>query len=68
MIDLVASTMDELQAEFVKLAGALIPIEDQRRQISAEMEKRQREAAAKAKLNGMTTLEKDAMRTVLKNA
>lgn len=68
MIDLVASTMDELQAEFVKLAAALIPIEDQRRQISAEMEKRQREAAAKAKLNGMTTLEKDAMRTVLKTA
>lgn len=68
MIDLVASTMDELQAEFVKLAAALIPIEDQRRQISAEMERRQREASAKAKLNGMTTLEKDAMRSVLKSA
>ena len=57
-------TMDELNAEFVRLAGELAPIEDQRKLISDEMTRRRQQAAARVRLQGMTAGEIDALLAV----
>lgn len=64
MKDYSAMTMDELNAEFVRLAGELAPIEDQRKLISDEMTRRRQQAAARVRLQGMTAGEIDALLAV----
>lgn len=65
MIDLAKSTLDELQAEFVRLATVVSVAENDRQQILAEMEGRKRIASAKVKVDAMTDDEKAALREVL---
>lgn len=65
MIDLSTSTMEALQAEFVRLAVLLVDLENQRTAIELEMEARKRRANVKARVDAMSEVEKDAMRQVL---
>lgn len=65
MIDLAKSTLDELQAEFVRLGTEVSVAENDRQQILAEMESRKRLASAKVRVDAMSENEKAALREVL---
>ena len=64
--DYTLMTIVELQAEFADLAQQLLVIEGKRKLIDSIMERRKAEASARAMVNTMSPLEKDALRTVLK--
>ncbi len=59
-------SIDELQAEFVLLAGKLVVIENARAEILKIMEFRKSQGAARSRLTAMSKTEKDALRAVLK--
>jgi hypothetical protein len=61
-----AFNMDDLQREMVRLAKLLVPIQNRRQQVIELMERRKREAMARARLRGLSEGHKDALRTVLK--
>ena len=60
-------SMEELQAEFVLLAGKLVVIENARAEILKIMEFRRSQVAARARLSVMSKTEKDALREALKS-
>jgi hypothetical protein len=59
------ATLEELQAEFVRLAGELVTIENARNEILKQMEFRKRQAAARARVSAMSDAEKEALRAEL---
>jgi hypothetical protein len=57
--------LDELKAEFKKLADELVVVSEKRRQVFAMIQKREAEASASARVNSMNDVQKDALRHVL---
>ncbi len=62
-----AKTIEELQVEFVGLAGQLVAIENRRAEILATIDRRKARASADVLLAGKTDAEKDALRVALAN-
>lgn len=60
------ATLDELQAEFIRLAEVVVSASNDRQEILKVMEKRKASVAAKERVRAMTVLDKDAMFDVLK--
>lgn len=61
-------TLDELQAEFVRLGSQLVTISNTREALLRIMADRKAAAVAKAAVAGMSVLEKDALRVELGGA
>lgn len=57
--------LDELKAEFRKLADELDVVSENRRQVLALIDKREAEAAASVKVNSLSDIQKDALRHAL---
>lgn len=60
-------TIDELHAEFRRLASDLAAIADKREDLLALIEKRKAEAAASARVSRLTPVEKDALKHALES-
>ena len=65
MIDVAKATLDELLAEFIRLGNALSVTAKERLVILTELEARRARAAAKVRLRGLDSNEKDALRREL---
>lgn len=65
MIDLTTSTLDQLQAEFVRLAAIVADASDQRTQILKTIEARKAAVKAKFAIDQASELERDVLRAVL---
>lgn len=59
-------TLDDLQAENIRLASELDSVYGQRRTVLALINRREAEAAALARTTGMNDLQKDALRFALR--
>lgn len=60
-------TIDELQAEFRRLATDLAAISDKRAAVLALLEKRRAEASASVRVSHLTPVEKDALKRALES-
>lgn len=63
--DLEGMTLEALQAEFVRLAQQLVPLQNRRQAIADLMEKRTRQAGARARVLAMVPADRDALRAAL---
>lgn len=64
-LNLETATLDELQAEFVHLAGVVVQAENQRQDILAVMKQRKADIKARAQVRGMNTMDRETLTAVL---
>lgn len=64
-VDFSKSSMDELQAAFVQSGADLVTISNRRDCILALLTQRQAQAVAKAKVDTLSPMERDALKTAL---
>ncbi|MGE5524344.1 MAG: hypothetical protein ACM3SS_11560 [Rhodospirillaceae bacterium] len=60
-----SATYDALKARFAELAPVEAAVRDERKAIRAELDRRDRDAAARARVGAMSEAEKDALLKVL---
>lgn len=64
-MDYEKATLDELQAEFIRLAEIVVATNNERCEILCIMNRRKSEAAAKQKVSDLSQEERDALRAAL---
>ena len=65
-MDLFAATVEQLQAEYFRLAGVVQVAQNERQQIQSIIERRLAEARSKDRIRAMSVIERDALAAVLK--
>jgi hypothetical protein len=64
-MDFQAATIEELQAEYVRLAQVVVVAQNTRQEIHAIVQRRLAAARAQTRIRAMLPLERDALRTAL---
>lgn len=64
-MDVKAATIEELRAEFLRLAAVVVAAQNERRAVNAEIELRVAAALAQTRIRAMTQLERDALAEAL---
>lgn len=67
-LDVSTASLVELQAEFVRLAGELAAIANQRQAIDEEMTRRKAQVRAQERVGALDEKQREALRDVLENA